>query len=381
MDIRYLYATPAGAQGLGEADLQKPFLLAPGQQHPFLRLSDYFKGIERHLLNNGGDLDRAIAEYFPKFPGLGRVREMTICSEKHGALYHISRVSLLGGNHPPFTLAVTAAVTDTARLYLENEFAILQALNQSRTPSFLPTVFNFGRETCQTEHGTENMVIMVGVWLSGYHEWHLENDTSDNRKKIRLWDMEQGERFLADAEAFAVIKKTAHILTVYYDPASGRQIWPWHHAAGDFVVSGADKRIDVRMITARNYLPIMDVADGAADTAALVVFFLLLTMRIRVDRQRGVEAVIWFDDFAVSAAAAGFFEALVVHESAGRITAGSATEFLNLLRSFEAADFLRMAPYPLEYFDNDEELAVIRGNLQAHCRTVQAVLADLTMDD
>jgi hypothetical protein len=36
------------------------------------------------------------------------------------------------------------------------------------------------------------------------------------------------------------------ILTACYDPISSRQIFPWHHAAGDFVVRVERERVGVR---------------------------------------------------------------------------------------------------------------------------------------
>jgi hypothetical protein len=56
MEIEYCFASPDGDITLDQEALQQPFLIAPGKQHPFLTLGDYFSGIERFICRDKGQL-------------------------------------------------------------------------------------------------------------------------------------------------------------------------------------------------------------------------------------------------------------------------------------------------------------------------------------
>lgn len=92
------------------------------------------------------------------------------------------------------------------------------------------------------------------------------------------------------------------------------QIFPWHHAAGDFVVRFRDPGLDVRLVTVRDFRPMFDA--GATEAPrwfleALLLFFLNLTIRMRLDRLDGVGDLVWADQWVLLAAIEGFFQGLV----------------------------------------------------------------------
>jgi hypothetical protein len=382
MKISYLYASAAGDQPLAPAALAAPFLLAPNRPHPFLTLGDYCRAIAHYLLaDDGRHLDIALHELLPGYTGFQQIRRLNICSEKHGELYHICRATLHDESQRAATLAITTALTDTGRAYLAREFELLDFLQQGDTASLLPRVFSLGHLPWRAGGNTLNISLMVGEWFAGFHEWHIELNTTDGIQKIRLWDSAGRHRYLTETEAFGVIQQAAAILTRCYDPASGRQLWPWHHAAGDFIVSAGETGLLVKLITARSFLPIFTFADGKVDiVTCLVGFFLLMSLRLRLDREKGVGQIIWLDDFTVRAAVCGFFSGLQGHEAAGRLEAGFISDFLTTLRSFTADDLQQLTQPLLAFFDEEADLAMVHKQLPSHCRVLQDALAAADAD-
>jgi hypothetical protein len=161
------------------------------------------------------------------------------------------------------------------------------------------------------------------------------------------------------------------------------QIAPWHHAAGDFIVRRREGEIDLWLITARGYEPFpgFSPAEGMGPEVGLMVFFLNLMLRIRLDRFDGVGAVAWFDDFAVEAAVTGFFEALADQEAAGRMDGGFAKSFLVTLQAFTSDDLVELSARLLagDGWGDEEEASVVAARLPAHCSLLAQVLATREM--
>jgi hypothetical protein len=78
------------------------------------------------------------------------------------------------------------------------------------------------------------------------------------------------------------------------------QIFPWHHAAGDFVIRVDGEKTSVKMITVRDYVPMAGIEtepdSEQAILDALVIFFIHLSVRMRLDRLDGVNEVVWAPD-------------------------------------------------------------------------------------
>jgi hypothetical protein len=306
-----------------------------------------------------------------------RLKKITITSEKHGAFYHIARV-MLHTESASCTLAVTAAVAQNSRQRLEREFMQLGGLNEKHNLPFLPQVYCQGHEGCKTPAGATTISFVLGQWFSGFHEWHLSYDRTNNAHKIRLWDTETNNYFLSDSEARTLIRQAATILTLYYDCQTFQQIDGWHHAAGDFVVRNRGDRLDVRLITVRDYEPLPGFSpdDGISIEIPLVVFFLNLTLRMRLDRLDGVGDLAWLPEFAVTEATRGFLEALATLEKEGRLTKGFADDFHTLLKTFKPQDFLDIYQQLVSSDEQTsrEESAFLNKQLPDHCRQLcQAV--------
>jgi hypothetical protein len=226
--------------------------------------------------------------------------------------------------------------------------------------------------------------MVLGEWLNNYHEWHLSDDPESKKQKIHLWDYENGYRFLTDAESYELLRQVAYILTFYYDQSSFCQIYPWHHGAGDFVakaeVAGA---ISVKLITARQYEPLVqfDQAEEADRLVAAIHFLLNLGLRIRLDRLAGVGEPVWLGTFAVHAAVAGFFTGLAATRKNDRLRIGPVGEFLEIMQSFDTQEIYDMYESLLEIYaeEDQDDFRLIQEELADHAAELYEVLQEFSL--
>ncbi len=379
MNCKYLFSSAAGDIALDSETLRQPFLLSPAKRHASLTLADYFAAINNFIWQDNGKLLAALlSDQLNQQITPADINEIVIRSEKHGALYHIASVEILPHQARPCTFAVTSAVTDRGRRCLVNEYEILHSLHKAFGLPYLPRVYRLGRQVYPAATATETFTMVLGEWFTDYHEWHLALDAK-GQKRIRLWDLQRGNRFLANEVGLELCRQAAKILTLYYDPQNFRQIWPWHHAAGDFVVKEERGRIDVKLITARNYVPLLALQqkDQAGRTTAVLAFFLSLTLNMRLDRMDGVAEVVWLDEFALAGAVKGFFEALQ-NKAGGQNDPGRPADLLALLQTFTSEEYQQLYAQLLTCIssDGEQEAAIIQRRLPRHteqlCRVIQA---------
>jgi hypothetical protein len=384
MHFRFLLSDPHGDRELSREDLEQPFLTSPSEKHPFLTLKDYFGALQEFIMPAGGNHFRfALAKKLDlqdsDFPAA--ISEVLIRSEKHGAFYHIASAALLGqGKNIKF--AVTTALSESARASLQEEYGISQQLS-GISPDYLPELFCRETVTWDTDSGAAEFLMVAGEWLDGYHEWHLSPLPEAQKQKIQLWDYENGYRFLSDEESYEVLRRAAFILTYYYDQASFCQIYPWHHGAGDFVVNAEPGAVKVKLITARQYEPLVyfDAEEDADRLVAAIHFLLNLGLRIRLDRRDGVGDPAWLEDFAVHAAVAGFFTGLDAANAADRLMIGPVADFLEIMQSFDAREIYDMYESLLEIYaeEDQDDLRLIRAKLTDHAADLHAALKSFSL--
>ena len=375
MIIDYLFSSSKGDIPLGAEDLARPFLISPSKPHPFLKLGNYFEAIKKFVLKDEGNfLIHMLREGAIGEGSLDTIRRIRIRSEKHGVLYHVASVEIFVGEKP-IKLAVSTAVSAEARSCLTNEYDILKSLQRSLSPSYLPTVYEKGEVICPGGHQPyETLTLILSEWLEDCHEWHFSMDAADNRQKVCIWDLERGHRYASEEEAFEIFRQASRILTLYYDPRTFKEIHPWHHAAGDFVVKTGEDGIHVKLTTARGYRSIMDSLskDSVRPMIARVYFFLNMTVRMRLDRLNGVGDTVWVGDFSVQATTDGLFDGLRILADKGMIPSGEIRELLYLLQSLNAEEFESLFKPLLAFYleERPAELQVIHAHLKGHIRSL-----------
>jgi len=357
MMVKYLFSSSEGDVLLDEKTLDRAFLLNPFEAHPFLTLRDYFQSIERFTLDH------------PLFPD--QIDQVLIRSEKHGTLYHVASVEMTGhGIRRKF--AVSTAFSEPRRRLLLHENETMRYLNKQFPYDYLPKVYLASETLCSNPKGNEAVVMCVSEWLEEYHEWHLTVD-QDGKQSVLIWDMEKGNRMASREESHSIFREASRILTLYYDPTTYRQIYPWHHAAGDFVVKCAGGAAEVKLTTARNYLPLISFPKKA-DTnrvTALVAFLLNMAVQMRLDRIGGVGEPVWAQEEFVSPCLEGFFGALQTMKVEGKCDLGKGPDLRTLLKKFSKEELLTLYAPLMESYQNEkpEDFKVVERNLESHIST------------
>ncbi|MBE9520949.1 MAG: hypothetical protein IME97_07455 [Proteobacteria bacterium] len=383
MHFHFLLSDPHGDIELSAEDLNQPFLISPAEPHPFLTLADYFGALQSFVLQADGDVLRTALKKqgLQAEISLSDISGVIIRSEKHGAFYHIASVEIVGlGENVKF--ALTTALSESARTSLGEEYVILQQLSEI-APDFIPKIYCKESVKCKTDSGSEEFLIVLGEWLDGYHEWHASDDPESGDRIIHLWDYANGYRFLSDEESYEMLSQVAYILTYYYDQISFCQIYPWHHGAGDFVVKAEPEALSVKLITARQYEPLVqfDLAEEADRLVAAIHFLLNLGLRIRLDRLDGVGGPAWFGAFAVHAAVAGFFTGLAATQKNDRLTIGPVAEFLEIMQSFDTREIYDMYESLLEIYaeEDQDDFRLIQEKLTDHAAELHETLQGFSL--
>ncbi len=165
------------------------------------------------------------------------------------------------------------------------------------------------------------------------------------------------------------------ILTLYYDIETFNQIFPWHHAAGDFVIKIEEDEIDLKLITVRQYAPIFDTNDITERKdrdlkfiiEGMLVFFLNLSIRMRLDRLDGVGDIMWSDDCAVKETLKGFYQALVLKPQIPLIPAPQTDFFLDYLSALPESQLYDLSLSIADAYNPvAPEVPVIKGQLKSH---------------
>lgn len=359
--IKYLVSSPDGDIPV-DAEMLEISLECDPYKTPYRA---YFQSIEK-LLTQG--------EFIPLLQAAGRkigrrispdeIVGILIRAEKHGLLYHPASIELiLSSGKAKFGLNV--AVTDTGKTWLREEISLLRQLHSKHNFPYLPDVYLSGE--------LDSMVFLLEDWFEGYHEFHFTRD-KEGRQKLQLWEFGTGYLDLTDKQSFEVYRQASKILTLYYDFENFNHIYPWHHAAGDFIVKVDNENIDVRLTTARRYKPLLDFQrDKINPIFALFYFFLHLSLHMRLDKIDGIGEVAWAEDISVDAAIQGFSEALQ-HKDAFKKNPGCYEEFIALLRSF-TLDELKTSFNPLlDLYIGTKDLPVIGMNLDRHAEKLYTAI-------
>ena len=381
MHFHFLLSGPQGDIEFAAEFLEQPFLLSPTEKHPFLSLGDYFEAIQEMLLqDNGRALSTALAADLKYQVDPADISEICIRSEKHGAFYHIASIEITG-LAKPVKLAVTTGLSEQAKNCLANEYDILGDLAARFTPEFVPQFYSKNHVNYQSSAGKEEFLMVLGEWLDGYHEWHLSQDPETGVQKIQLWDYQKGYCFLTEQENCELLRQVSSILTGYYDQRSFCQIYPWHHGAGDFVVCRENETIGVKLITVRNYSPLIDLQqeDESSRLVAIINFLLNLTARIRLDKLDGIGTSAWMGDFAVEPSVKGFFEVLSRDAIPNRVI--DPADLLEVLQAFDPQEYLAMYHPLLEIYSQEDadDFALILDKLPAHVNQLHRVIQDFEL--
>ncbi|MFZ5993995.1 MAG: hypothetical protein ACOYU4_03260 [Thermodesulfobacteriota bacterium] len=390
--IRYLSSSPYGDIIPDKIALESPLPLrlsdvdgtGEGGHRIGLTYGQYLETIKAFLSRDSYRLlINAIKKKTGKMITLQDIDSLAIRTEKHGAMYHISSIDVITANDLN-KFVVTAALSEAGKLYLKNDFHWLNYLNNRFPFLYLPRIYHKGEMKYRTSQGADDtMLISLGEWLEGYHEFHLSLDGKDQSQKIIIWDSDNGYRYLSDQQSYNIYRLASRILTLYYNIDTFEQISLWHHAAGDFIVRIEGEDIDLKLITVRRYEPMISFStdEKGNNMAALLYFFVHLMIRMRMDRLDGTGEVAWADDFCPDAVMKGFYEALEIKEAMSRPGSINKEALLASLKLFTRDDWEDMAHATLQTCPQPEaDIPVIMRNLDNHIERLYAVIQSFQPD-
>jgi len=349
---------------------------------PFLTYGEYFSAIREVISRDAyGPLVDATARQLAEDVSLTDMDEIRIYAEKHGSDYRPARIEV--AVHDVWaSFAMNVAVAATGKDRLCREFDILQLLNSKYSHRFLPQTYFRGEALYGSGPGENNMLMFLADWFKGYHEFHLSIDENHGLQKLVVWDAVKGHQCLSPSQARQAHRQAAKTMTLYYDIETFEQIFPWHHGAGDFVVKTQDKSLDLRLVTAGQYAPMLGRFQGVSVHEALLFFLLNLSVRMRLDRLDGVGAVAWADDDCVEATVGGFMEGLWTKEQQGIINGDFADGFLRFCRSLDKNDLFDGCHALIDACDpSAPDMPVIRGRLESHVRKLHTVLHEFRLGE
>ncbi len=357
-----------------------------------LTYGDYFYAVRSFLEKEEfKSITSAISQQLNQNIKPDEIEEIRIYLEKHGEFYHPARIeTYINGSRILFVLNV--AISSAGKNYIKREFEILNKLNNEFSFSFVPKVYSRGEISIKDKDVEISM--FWGEWFEGFNEFHIsqnkyKQNKTDSSIKIVVWDHEKGNFFLSADETLELYSQVAMILTCYYNAETFEQIFPWHHAAGDFVIKLQNNNMKLKLITVRQYASLFnyptEIAKNNTDSdiylmlEAMLVFFLNLSIRNRLDRLDGVGEIVWSDNIAVEGTLKGFLKGLSQTSSNNLISDTHAANFINYISCFSKTDLLELCNSIVNtYNPMAPDISVIRQNLKNHVDILFSIIKNLS---
>jgi len=379
--MRLLIDTPDGLLPLTSKRARLPLPGSSRSKTPSLSYGPYLGAISQFLSKDSFQTLRTVlSRHLHRTVSLHEIKRVELISEKHGALYHVIRLNVhLAEKLSSF--AVNVAVQPEQHAFLENEYDLLGKLTRNFDRTFLPIPYLKGKIDYHDEqNGRMPLKLFVAEWFEDYHEFHLSSHNAAPIPAISVWDSGSTCSRLGRVQSLSLYSRAAAILTYYLDGSSFQQIYPWHHAAGDFVVKRSGADIDLRLITVRDYRCLLSPGQSYKDLwIAIVHFFLNLSLRMRLDRFDGTGELAWAAPDCLRGILTGFLHSWA-EKAPGYPHLPSSSEVLEVLRSFNAQEWLPLARLVVEDgLVEADEIEFLEPRLKDHVAAItEAVHEDIS---
>ncbi len=392
--IHLFIHTPRGLVPLSSSTAGILLPRGPDPKGPILTYGSYLRAIEGFLRRSSNRILRnTVDQGGRKNAALPGILGIEVASIKHGALYHVAhvRVDMETG---PFSLALNTAVLPEQQAALGAEFRLLKRLRTGMGLQHLPRVHGTGSLVCTDAQGTVlTLKAFLAEWFDGFHEFHwsvpgesvLPAETlAANHPPLpsflglRVWDGTETGVFLTPGQIFELYRQAAALLTDCLDERTFREISPWHHAAGDFVVGFDDTGLQVRLIAARGFrraVPRGTRIRGSGTWIGLLLFLTTLTIRMRLDRLDGVGPLVWAPPSCVSPVIDGFLDSWrrKVQKDPGL---PYPREIVQVLRRLDQGEWISVVETVLEQSLMEEERSFLLPRTEEHATALIQSLND-----
>ncbi len=364
-----------GGKPARKGDLSAVLPTGLSEDAPKITYGAYFHAVEKALRGRGLEpIRRGLEELTGERFDPERIDEVLLDSVKHGALYHVAKVTVRVGDRL-FFLAMNSAVDPQRHAALTQEWETLESLSETAAAPYVPRALYLGQGVWDAAGGEARPFrFFLARWFDGFHEWHLGKGPGDCAESVSVWDGSASDGVLSDAQACQLMEQAAYILTLALDRCDFRHIHPWHHAAGDFVVAVQGNSLAVRLIAARNRgILISPGPERHERLAALAAFLFALTFRMRLDRDRGEGDLIWATARWLPAVLHGFFRGWT--DGAPPDEMLSPEEILAAFRALDASDWEAVGNLLSDDIVVDpEEEALVSRFLPVHARDLHRSL-------
>ncbi|WP_300460048.1 hypothetical protein [Desulfobacula sp.] len=369
-----LWKLPLSGKGM---DSSSDIPCDPIPREPVITIGDYFSAAGRFLSENDFSILKTGIEALVKQPVLtDQIDRISVFLEKHGAFYHPLKIQVAVHGSSPCSFVLNGAISIPGLALIEKEYHLISGLNITYANRYLPLVF--GVDVIKTEKG--KIGFFLGEWFDGYKEFHATVD--QGTRQIVIWESDGTGHTISETNALPIYQEISRILTYYYDLETFEQIFPWHHAAGDFIVRQKADTMSVRMITVRGYAPLTEFSAADSDKKAnilpsLMFFCLNLTLRMRLDRLNGTGQDVMLGDKTIPAVVHGFLQALdeksMVYDY-GELR----VSFLAFVRQFSLEQMMGLMAAILDsHHPVPAEMRLIEKMLVSHCTILHAVFKSL----
>ncbi|MEW6350641.1 MAG: hypothetical protein AB1646_16390 [Thermodesulfobacteriota bacterium] len=369
-DYRFLYVGPHGEQ-ISEPEhmraripVRRPGSRADTSDGP--TYSDYFHAIRAVLEAHREELLQALSAK----TGCEEdsIAQIDIVSEKHGSDYHPARIRVRS-REANCAFVMNVALTERGKARLGQEFRLLRRFRDCFSRSFLPEVYFEAQDWEISSDKPHGMCMFMGEWFDEYHEFHLSRGQDGKCDEVAVWDFRRGVRRLSEHERNELYRQTAYVLTYYYNVNTFEEVYPWHHASGDFVLRQVGDAVDVKLVTARQYAPRVEYREDGPEhrVEALWLFLANLTLRNRLDRVDGVGDTALAGEYSVYATLNGFARALDTQSEEGRVSAQLLGEFEAQAREMSPAELARIFAFVVSSYPEDApEISLVGEHLIDH---------------
>jgi hypothetical protein len=335
-------------------------------------VGDYLEAAKAFLIRDQGQMIRQAVE--PPSETRGPIQSMMLCLEKHGAFYHPLKITVIAGADS-VTLVLNGAVKDPGFTLIQTEYRLLARLADQVVPVFTPRVFGAG--TLVTEKGAVGF--FLGQWFDGFYEFHVTRTARGDR--VAVWKDDGIHEPIPWPRAVRIYENIAYVLTAYYGLDTGHEIFPWHHAAGDFVT---DTGGNVRLITVRGMglltEPPPDMTEpDVRQLFCLLFYFLNLTLCMRLDRLDGTGPVVWLPDMVLGAAVNGMCRSLAdrsARKTGAQASSGLPVRFVEFVKTIGPDQLHDIMSHLLEdrHF-SPAEVQLAGSHMISHCQEIFRILA------
>ncbi len=330
----------------------------------YLTYGDYFGLIDKFLkYDKFNYILKAVYKITNKKINNKDIEYINIYLKKHGQFYHPSKIDVIIKKTFKISLVLNIALNKEGKSVINREYNILTEIKKKYKNTYLPEVFNL----CEIKvNDNLKAILFLGQWFENFCEFHISMD-SNNKKKIIVWDFTGKNYYLSDKQEKELYINVAKILTFYYNPETFEQIYPWHHAAGDFIIKKNSDKIDLKLITVRQYTPMVDIIkkDVVFQIEILLLFFLNLSIRIRIDKLDGTGNIAWSNDIAIDGFIEGFCQAMT--KKTNKDCLKIYNYFKDFILTLEKEDLNYYFKEILKSYNNKiSEVEFINNNLEKH---------------